>query len=414
MFYAAGVLHIALLQRYDQSVTLTAWLGSLFCSTFALAGPLSSFVINKFSCRVCVVLGGLLNLIGFASSAYCEQFYVLFLTYGIIAGIGQCLAYTGSVIVLGFYFEKRRTLATGVAVTGSGLATITFPPMTQAFYDVYGFHGSFLLLGAVAFQTCVFGALLRPHPTEKERRKQISPSQKFTCRAICKTLYEYLMILYNKAFTLYLASILSWCISLAINIMYLPDYFHDNGSSLVEASLMISAMGFGSLVSRILTGLAAVGGAIDPKTLYFGCYGILGILTMILPVFVIHYGGKLAYSVILGLYSGGTWSLLSSICVDLVGIHNLASAFGLVMFIAGVGFLIGPVIGSYVEKLSGNFGHIFIFSGIMFLLASVFGMVMSLYTHPQDKNEDSGKPLSPLQNETEPETESFLKPVDCS
>ncbi len=36
--YASGVIHVALLDRYDSDVTLTAWVGSVYTCMFALAG----------------------------------------------------------------------------------------------------------------------------------------------------------------------------------------------------------------------------------------------------------------------------------------------------------------------------------------------------------------------------------------
>ena len=43
------------------------------------------------------------------------------LTYGVIGGFGLGLIYLPAVVAVGYYFEKRRALATGISVCGSGV-----------------------------------------------------------------------------------------------------------------------------------------------------------------------------------------------------------------------------------------------------------------------------------------------------
>jgi len=49
---------------------------------------------------------------------------VMFIVYGILGGIGFSLIYVPAVITVGFYFDKKRALATGIAICGSGLASL--------------------------------------------------------------------------------------------------------------------------------------------------------------------------------------------------------------------------------------------------------------------------------------------------
>ncbi|XP_046567987.1 monocarboxylate transporter 12-B-like [Haliotis rubra] len=74
-----------------------------------------------------------------------------------MAGLGQGLCYTGCLVLLGFYFKKRTSLATGIGIVGIGIGNFILPPLTQYLVDGYGLKGAFLLLGAVTFQSCVCG-----------------------------------------------------------------------------------------------------------------------------------------------------------------------------------------------------------------------------------------------------------------
>lgn len=55
-------------------------------------------------------------------------------------GFGFCLIYIPSVLVVGFYFEKWRALATGISLCGSGIGTFIFAPLTENLLKLYGWR----------------------------------------------------------------------------------------------------------------------------------------------------------------------------------------------------------------------------------------------------------------------------------
>jgi MFS family permease len=70
----------------------------------------------------------------------------------------------------GLYYDKHRSLATGVATAGSGLGGIVFPNFVQYLIDEYGWRGSFLILAGINLNTFVFSALIRESPLQREQK----------------------------------------------------------------------------------------------------------------------------------------------------------------------------------------------------------------------------------------------------
>ncbi|XP_014675711.1 PREDICTED: uncharacterized protein LOC106815723 [Priapulus caudatus] len=97
------------------------WLGD---GIYCYHGPLASAMLNRYGCRLTIILGGLLSPTG-------DIFVNFFL------GLGFGLSYTPCVIMVGRYFNKWLYLATAVACTGEGLGLVLFPIIFEKLIEEY-------------------------------------------------------------------------------------------------------------------------------------------------------------------------------------------------------------------------------------------------------------------------------------
>lgn len=58
------------------------------------------------------------------------------------AGVGNGLMYVTSMVAVQHWFDKRRAMATGLAVSGSGVGTLTFGYLTQRLVDDMGWRNT--------------------------------------------------------------------------------------------------------------------------------------------------------------------------------------------------------------------------------------------------------------------------------
>ena len=86
---------------------------------------------------------------------------LLFFTFGIISGFGLSLCYVAAILIVAYYFDKRRSLATGLAVCGSGIGTFIFAPLTQYLIEEYGWRGTTLIIAGLFLNISVCGAVMR-------------------------------------------------------------------------------------------------------------------------------------------------------------------------------------------------------------------------------------------------------------
>ena len=55
--------------------------------------------------------------------------------------------YLPAVISVSLYFEKKRTIAVGIGMCGSGVGTCVFGPTSQYLLQLYGWKGAHYIIG---------------------------------------------------------------------------------------------------------------------------------------------------------------------------------------------------------------------------------------------------------------------------
>jgi hypothetical protein len=120
-----------------------------------------SALVDKFGCRKMTILGGVISGLGFIISSFADSIEMVFFTFGFLSGLGLCLCYVTAVVSIAYWFDKKRTLATGLGACGTGIGTFLYAPMTQYSIEEYGWRGTVLLLAGTFFNFCVCGALMR-------------------------------------------------------------------------------------------------------------------------------------------------------------------------------------------------------------------------------------------------------------
>jgi MFS family permease len=110
---SVGILYAELLDVFGGTKAETAWVGSLFLSMPALCGPIASILTNQFGCRRSTIAGGIIAAVGCVLASFATNLVMVCLFFGVVAGFGLSLVYMPAVIIVAFYFEKKRALATG-------------------------------------------------------------------------------------------------------------------------------------------------------------------------------------------------------------------------------------------------------------------------------------------------------------
>lgn len=173
-FYSWSVFREPLSERYGANITEVNVAFFLATFVFTIAAFGGGLLMRRVGPRVVGIAGGLLYGLGvFLSSFAGESLLVLYLTYGVIVGIGLGLGYIAPLAALPGWFPDRPGLAYGLAVCGFGAGSAINVPLAEALVSATGGPlRAFGILG-VAYAVLIGGAasLVRDPPAEPEVRK---------------------------------------------------------------------------------------------------------------------------------------------------------------------------------------------------------------------------------------------------
>ena len=145
-----------------------------FTITLAVLGVTAAFggsLQRRIGPRATATIAGLLYGCGVILSGFAPNLSTLYLSYGVLGGIGLGFGYIVPLAVLIAWFPDKRGFITGLAVAGFGLGALVTSPLATELIAAYGVQNTLIVLGAAFLLIAVAAAqFLRPAPAEMRRR----------------------------------------------------------------------------------------------------------------------------------------------------------------------------------------------------------------------------------------------------
>ncbi|CAK9813728.1 Monocarboxylate transporter 12 [Anthophora quadrimaculata] len=162
IIFSFGVFLNDISAAFAVSKARVALVGSLQSGFYLMAGPFVSALANRYGFRLVAILGSVISCGAFVLSYFSTSIEFLYISYGVLGGIGAGLIYVPAVITTGFYFERWRALATGIAVCGSGIGAFLLAPISDLLVKQFGWRGALLFQAGMLLNCAIFGAMFRP------------------------------------------------------------------------------------------------------------------------------------------------------------------------------------------------------------------------------------------------------------
>lgn len=144
----------------DKATTIELMgVGSTLIICLNIFSPLSP-LLAPLGARLTMMIGSVLMSLGLILAGFSSEVWHLYLTQGILFGLGSSLVYMSIVAVIPQWFTTRRGTAMGISSAGSGFGGLALSPMVSSLVSKYGLPWTYRIIGLMAFGICMLASCL--------------------------------------------------------------------------------------------------------------------------------------------------------------------------------------------------------------------------------------------------------------
>src|SRR3989475_4467057 len=174
--YALSVFRVPLAKQFDWSISEVTLTFTISIFVLGFAAFFGGLWLNRKGPRVVALTGGTLYGLGVFLASFSHNLWWLYLSYGVIGGIGLGLGYIVPVAVLVKWFPDRRGLITGVAVGGFGAGALVTAPIATRLIESVGVLRTFAYLGIAYLVVTVAAGSFMSNPPAGWRPEGWTPT----------------------------------------------------------------------------------------------------------------------------------------------------------------------------------------------------------------------------------------------
>lgn len=361
----------------------TSLIFSIATAAFFGLGMISGPLSDSVGPRAVTGFGVVVLAAGLVLAAFSGTLWQLLLAIGVGLGIGVGFIYVPAVAAVQPWFDRRRGIASGLAVTGIGVGTLVVPPIAADLIEWGGWRVTYLALAVMVLLCGLSAATLmenrparrgllpdggrRPEPDAPADGDAAGPASPplppidLTVREAIRTGPYWLM--YLAAFLL--------SVGLFIPYVHIVPAVQDLGFSKDLGIRVLQMIAIGSIAGRFLIGFAAdiVGRRVGFAAAYFSTG-----LSFLVWLFAVEPWQLYLFALMFGTGYGAFVALSPAMAADYFGGRRISSILGWLYSSVTFAVLFGPPLAGLAYDLLESYRLPLIGAAI----ASGFGAVMIL------------------------------------
>src|SRR5918997_1846820 len=374
--YAWSVFREALTQQYGASVSAVNTTFSITIFTLWVAAFFGGLWMGRLGPRIVALTAGVLYGAGvFLASFAGNSLFVLYLTYGLLSGVGIGLGYIVPVATLIKWFPDKRGFITGIAVAGFGGGAFVTAFVAKYLVAASGVFSAFAILGIIYLVMVVGAALFMKNPPEGWKPEGWEPEES---ESGDRSGVDYDLGGALKTW--------QWCAGWALLFLNVtagiaiiteaaPMAETISGVSATVAVGLVSIISVGNALGRFFW--AWLSDAIGRKWVFFVMFLLQAVLFLLLPIL-----GAAAYIllaviafIIVSCYGGG-FGTMPAFTADYFGSANVGKVYGLLLTAWSFGGVLGPLLISRVIDVTDSYTLAFYILAAIMLGSAVVAFIV--------------------------------------
>jgi len=167
ILYAWSILKSPLSAEFGWGASELALNFTLAMSFFCIGGLLGAKLSGKAGHRIAIISAGVLSAAGFILTALLNNcsVWVLYLTYGVLAGLGIGIAYNVVIATVSAWFPDKKGLCSGCLMMGFGASALLLGNIANSLFNsTVGWRKTYIILGIAICTVLLIAAFLLKKP----------------------------------------------------------------------------------------------------------------------------------------------------------------------------------------------------------------------------------------------------------
>jgi len=362
--YAWSVFRAPLTKQFGWSISEVTLTFTVTIFVLGIAAFFGGLWLNRKGPRMVALTGGFLYGLGvFLASFSDHKLWWLYLSYGVIVGIGLGFSYIVPVAVLVKWFPDRRGLITGVAVGGFGAGALVTAPVATGLIQSVGVLYTFAYLGIAFLVVTVTAGYFMQNPPEGWRPEGWAPtaSQASQRSSSDYTLGEALRTW--QWWALWLLLFLNTSAGISVISQEAPLFQELSRVTAVAAAGMVGVASIGNALGRVFWAWAS--DSITRRGTLVVMFIAQIILFWAFPSITSASMLTIVAFIVLMCYGGG-FGTMPAFAADYFGSRNVGPIYGLMLTAWGFASAFGPLLIAHVRQASGSYGEgLHVIAGVM-------------------------------------------------
>jgi MFS transporter, OFA family, oxalate/formate antiporter len=351
--YAWSVFRVPLAKQFHWTISEVTLTFTIAIMVLGFASFFGGLWLKRVGPRMVALTGGALYGCGVFLASFSEHgLWWLYLTYGVIGGVGLGFAYIVPISVLVKWFPDRRGLMTGIAVGGFGAGALVTAPVATRLIQSVGVLHTFAYLGIAFFVISVASGYFMENPPEGWQPEGWTPKEKQQGQTSAKDLTLGGALKTWQWWALWALLFLNTSAGISIISQEAPMFQELAKVTAIVAAGMVGVVSIGNALGRVFWAWAS---DTMGRRVTFAVMFILQIaLFWFLPS--LHSAGAVTTVgfIILMCYGGG-FGTMPAFAADYFGSTNVGSIYGLMLTAWGFASAFGPLLIAHMRQSSGSF-----------------------------------------------------------
>jgi OFA family oxalate/formate antiporter-like MFS transporter len=366
LLYAWSVFIKPLTAEFGWSRAEIAMAFSICALVFGLTTFIAGKMSDKYGPRIVVIIGSVILAIGFVLSGFIQTKWQLYLTYGLISGLGGGLVYLPPIATAPKWWPDRKALATGFAVVGLGLGSFIMAPLaTYIITDPnLGWRYVFIYVGIAMGIMGMIAAMCLDVPPAGWKPEGWNPAPvKGTTEAAPGRDYLFGEAIRTSQFWLLYLSYFCGCFAGLMVIGHIAGHGRDAGLLPMQAAAAVSTLAIFNAAVRILIG--AVADKVGTRLSFLIIFSL-----QVVAMACLYPAGSSALflgiiAALIGWNYGAMFTLFPATCLQYYGPTSQGANYGLLFTAFGLAGFMGPLVGGMLKDSTGTYYAPFIVGAVV-------------------------------------------------